>query len=404
MQEYDVIIIGAGPSGGQCARELAKKGNKILLVEKAKDFSVNNFSSGGAPLEILKDYNLPTDIVASFLNRFSISSSKDQALWNSTKMIGVILDFQKLREFLANETIRYGGALLLDKSYRSHESFESNKIIVHLQDHESHQIHPYLTKVLVDATGVERKVLMGETYNKKKNVAATGMEYLIETSPQNYLKFAQTLSFLFGHKWMPQGYAWVFPMQPNLLKVGIIRYFAHEDIVPHESSYHFYMDNLLNETLGSKDTQILDRHGKTLYYTYKQHDLRYHQNVLAIGDSISMLNPMACEGIRHAMASGKFAAENIHDYLHGKKDNFKSYSNEISRYCGTKWNLSEFIMDRLYKEQNDFNIELILQVFKTLSLDDILDFGFGYQFSKVLKFSSRYASLLIKHKLKEVFS
>ena len=39
---YDVIVIGAGPAGGQCARELAEKGKKVLLVDKAKNFAINN--------------------------------------------------------------------------------------------------------------------------------------------------------------------------------------------------------------------------------------------------------------------------------------------------------------------------------------------------------------------------
>lgn len=39
--ESDVIIIGAGPSGLVCGREIAKKGNKVLLIER------NNYIGGG---------------------------------------------------------------------------------------------------------------------------------------------------------------------------------------------------------------------------------------------------------------------------------------------------------------------------------------------------------------------
>ena len=45
QNELDVIIVGAGPSGAQCARELVKKGHKVLLIEKSKEIGEPNFSS-----------------------------------------------------------------------------------------------------------------------------------------------------------------------------------------------------------------------------------------------------------------------------------------------------------------------------------------------------------------------
>jgi digeranylgeranylglycerophospholipid reductase len=33
---YDVIIIGAGPAGGMAARQISKKGYKILIIDKKK--------------------------------------------------------------------------------------------------------------------------------------------------------------------------------------------------------------------------------------------------------------------------------------------------------------------------------------------------------------------------------
>ncbi|HYQ93017.1 MAG TPA: FAD-dependent oxidoreductase, partial [Candidatus Competibacteraceae bacterium] len=63
MQDFDVVIIGAGPAGGQCARTLAGASRKILLVEQHKDFYQNNYSSAGILLETLKRYDLPDAVV-----------------------------------------------------------------------------------------------------------------------------------------------------------------------------------------------------------------------------------------------------------------------------------------------------------------------------------------------------
>ena len=46
-----------------------------------------------------------------------------------------------------------------------------------------------------------------------------------------------------------------------------------------------------------------------MHYIMGQKDPLYEDNVLAIGDAISTLNPMASEGIRHALFSGKISAK-----------------------------------------------------------------------------------------------
>ena len=35
--EYDVIIVGSGPAGSTCARKIAEKGFKVLVLDKRKE-------------------------------------------------------------------------------------------------------------------------------------------------------------------------------------------------------------------------------------------------------------------------------------------------------------------------------------------------------------------------------
>ncbi len=43
MKKFDVVVVGGGPAGGQCARILAKLGRRVLLIERFKDFTKNSF-------------------------------------------------------------------------------------------------------------------------------------------------------------------------------------------------------------------------------------------------------------------------------------------------------------------------------------------------------------------------
>jgi digeranylgeranylglycerophospholipid reductase len=127
--DYDVVVIGAGPAGGHCAREVAMKGKKVLLVEKSKDFSVNNYSSGGAPAEFIKDYSLPETVIGTTWNKIALYTSSKSYEWKDTSYQGVVLDFMKLRTFLAEQVKQNGSEVLLNHAYHHHEERDGKTIV-----------------------------------------------------------------------------------------------------------------------------------------------------------------------------------------------------------------------------------------------------------------------------------
>jgi len=395
MEHYDAVIIGSGPAGGQCGRQLVKAGKKVLLVDKCKDLNVNAYSSGGAPLSIIDDYQLPTNLISCYWNKMAVYSSRETHKVSTPQAKGVVLDFAKLRHFLANEVSNHGGSLRLDSSYVAHDRNDSTTVVT-LNDHASHLEEHISTDVLIDATGSERSVLRKHNYDKERAVGVAGIEYHIEVDAAIFNRYANTLSFYLGHRWMPQGYAWVFPIQPNMLKIGIICYYTPHQIVPHEPAIRHYLDRMIVECMGTSNIPIHEKHGKTLYYTYGQRDLLYKDNVIAIGDAISTLNPLASEGIRHAMASGNIASDHILRYLNNKQP-FTGYSKDLKRYFGYKWLESEQIMKFLYTQKDDRKIDLMLKALKQFSLQGLFELGFNYDFKKIVKFFAAYMWLRIKN-------
>ncbi|MDA4118620.1 MAG: FAD-dependent oxidoreductase [Thaumarchaeota archaeon] len=63
--EYDVIVVGAGPGGSATALTLARKGVKVLLVEKSKSPGASNVSGGVLYGDFTKGYGL-VDLVPGF--------------------------------------------------------------------------------------------------------------------------------------------------------------------------------------------------------------------------------------------------------------------------------------------------------------------------------------------------
>lgn len=386
MKIYDVVIIGAGPAGGQCARELACHGFKVLVVDKAKSFLENNYSSGGAPLDFMKQFNLPESIVGSYWDILRIQSTSCKALWKNSSPFGPVIDFDKLRDFLTSEMHRAGGEILLGCQYQGHQIY-SQIVEVYLKDLTNSTIFPVRASIVVDATGSERKVLAQQNYDKHQAIVATGIEYHIQVEKSVYQNYAQALNFFLGHHWMPQGYAWIFPMKPSFLKVGVIRYFQNKNYVHYDPSYKHYLQRLL-ALCGHY--QVTDKHGKTIYYTERQKDIRYRGPIIAIGDSISSINPLGWEGIRHAMASGHLAAQTIISYLKKEISDLSSYEKALQLYFGRKWFFSEKLMNYLFKTKSDHLIDQAVRSFSLMDNEEIMQVIFHYRFRYTLKSYFRY--------------
>lgn len=381
---YDAIIIGAGPAGGQCARELAEKGWHVLIVDKAKNFWENNYSSGGAPLEVMENFSLPPSIVGSYWNTFTITSAKEKTVWSSPDSLGTILDFDKLREFLTSETVRLGGEFRSGCSYISHQVYRKETEVV-LKDLESQKTFSARGKILIDATGSERRVLSKNNYNKKQAMTVTGIESHIKVPSSVYNTFSNSLHFFLGPKWMPQGYGWIFPMGANQLKVGVIRYFQNKKYVSYEPSYRHYLNQLLDLCHHTDSSDIIDTHGKTIHYTLGQKDKRQGESVLAIGDAISAINPLGCEGIRHALASGRLAAEETDQFLEGNVQALGTYHKKMTAYFGTKWFFSEWMMHRLFKIRRDSWMDVTISHFGLMTTEQLIDVIFYYRYSHIAK-------------------
>ncbi len=399
MQKYDAIIVGAGPAGGVCARELSAAGRKVLLVEKAKDFFANDFSSGGSTLETLKTFDLPKTVVGAFCRQVKISASDASHLWRSPDPIAIVFDFRKLRTFLADAVMKNGSDLFFSRSYQDHET-RGDVLRVSLKKPGSRIIKRFETKVLIDATGSERKVLSGGAPRHRDAIVGTGIEFLVEVPEDVYQSHAHCLSFFIGQKWMPQGYAWIFPMEANRLKVGVGRNYPNEQVVPHQRSFRFYLDRLMDTCLQTDDITILDQHGKTLSYTSHQRDHYFNDNVIAIGDAVSTVNPLTFEGIRHAMMSGRVAALQVNDFLDNKIVHFQAYKAAMRRLSGFKWIVSEQLTKKIYREADDQKVSLMLSALKCFSMEALLDLVFYYRLKSAFRFIATYTALRVQNSFK----
>ncbi len=382
MEAFVVLIIGAGPAGGQCARQLAKMGIKTLLIERYKDFSVNSFSSAGTPNETLEKYDLPESIVGSYWNQLKIVTSNQMGVWTSETIQGSVLDFEKLRSFLATEAQQSGATLWMNCLYVSHESVDGKSIVNLRRDRTDIQI---TVQVLVDATGPNRSVMYDSLKEQPELITGTGVEFLIEVDDESYKTHVGALTFFLGYKWMPKGYSWIFPMDNNCLKVGAgIVNLEHEFVKEMQPLKH-YIQLIVDEYIKPKKYQIVERHGGTVRYSLGLKDTYVRGNVIAIGDAVSTINFLGGEGIRHAMQSADMSVPYIQDYLSGKNPTFSGYSKDMHQVFLKDWQVSERLGLKKYLADSDKLVDKVVNYLKPLKLEDVVDILFYYKFEKASK-------------------
>jgi len=387
MQTFDVVVVGGGPAGGQCARSLAKAGRSVLLVERHKNFDINSFSSAGTPLETMSQYGLPESVVGSYWHQFVVVTSKKEGVWKATQPQGAVLDFGKLREFLATEVRSHGGEVWMGCRYVSHQVNESDtRVTLKREDAEV----VVQTRVLVDATGPFRAVMQDGRDRRTDYLVGTGIEYLIEVDDATYQQCADALTFFLGFKWMPKGYSWIFPMEPNRLKVGAALIKADHQFVRQIEPLKHYIHLILKDYLNLPKYNLIEVHGATLKYNPGLRDVYYQGSTIAIGDAVSTVNVLGGEGIRHGMHGAEIASRYIQHYLDGKITSFQPYQAEMYRVFLKTWNLSEKLSRRRYLQDSDELLDKIVTYLQPLSLEDVVQVLFYYRFELLSKGLPQY--------------
>ncbi|EAW34187.1 NAD(P)/FAD-dependent oxidoreductase [Lyngbya sp. PCC 8106] len=384
MRHFDVVVVGAGPSGGHCARQLAKSGKKVLLAEQHQTFAQNDFSSAATPIETLERYNLPSDVVGSLWQKIVIVTTNIHQSWECDEPLGAVLNFAKLREFLAQEVQRQGSEVWMGHRYIQ-SAQESGKTIVEFKPYGNSETVKVSTQVLVDATGQIRAVMCPPKQQHLLYLTGTGTEYLIEVGSSDYQKYAEKLTFLLGNKWRPKGYSWIFPMEPNLLRVGSIQWNRPHKIVEKTSSLRTYIELILKDYLQDIPYKVVNVHGGVFKYCSGLQDTYYRNNTIAIGDAVSTVNMLGGEGIRHGMQSAEIACRYIEGYLSGKQVDFSSYQQEMHQTYKKAWDWSERMGISKYLEYSDQFIDRGVTYLNQLSTDEILQFIFEYNFNPIYR-------------------
>lgn len=372
--EYDVAIVGGGPAGSWLARELAKEKRSVILFERSAVVGEPNFSSAGSPHYTVGRFNLPAKAVAAKWNNIKIIGPTKHHGWNFKQNVGVIFDFRELKKALLEEARAYGAIIHLGVPVAGIEN-RGGKTYVRTHGGEME----CTAKIIVDASGPPGVIATAMGLREKPAAPSTGLEVIVKAESAPPEEF-NTLTFFYGKKWAPHGYAWIFPMQKPFLKIGVGIYF--ETHYPDQPSIDTLLTVLMENIPWAKNAEIIEKHGSTLYWGVTHG--RVKDNIIVIGDAADTINPLGGEGIRHALQSAAFAKEVILDVFRSE-DNSRllRYNGLWKKYTGWRWKASAKIADKVYPNFTDDQWDKLTSFLMRLSPPQVFDALFEYRIPRM---------------------
>ena len=301
MVDCDIAVVGGGPAGLSAAYTAARSGAKVILFEKDESIAHNIRTSGVTWIEEIEKLGITSEHYNPIKNYCFISPSNEVTIRGSTAkscVLNVRSAFQHLA-FLAAEA----GSQIMVKSNVINVIVDSNNRISGLKATTPKGDLIIGSKLVIDASGFTSSIARRLGIVNEWRRYGVGAEYECYCEKVD----TETWTLLVGRDYSEAGYAWVFPVSKNRIRIGVGIGRPESKLDPLQK---------LNSIL-EKKLNPFNKMGKItpieLHYGFIPNEgLRkstVFDGLLLVGDSAGQANPLLLEGIRYAIEFGRLAGK-----------------------------------------------------------------------------------------------
>ena len=300
--DYDVVVVGGGPSGATAAHDLACAGYKVMLLDKAGRIKP---CGGAVPPRLLKDFDIPQSMLVAHAKsaRIIAPSNKKVMMPVGDGYVGMV-DRDSFDEWLRNRAAEAGATRVTGKC----ELVDDSDTVVKLsyRADRNGELQTVTTRSVIGADGA-RSSVAAQCLKDAERVKCVYAYHEIVEVPDNHTEdYDPTRCDVYyqGHL-SPDFYAWIFP-HGKTASIGLGS--ADKGFPLRETT------RLMREQTGLSHWKTLRREGAPIpLKPLKRWD--NGKNVVVAGDAAGVVAPSSGEGIYYAMTAGRMSANAVSAFL-----------------------------------------------------------------------------------------
>ena len=386
MERYDIAVVGGGPAGLSAAYAASRAGAKVILFEKDEAIAHSVRTSGVTWIDSMERLEIPSRYYNPIRSYRFVSPANDILIAGETAK-SCVLDVRATYQYLATLAAKEGTQIMVRSSVSGvlkdgdrvtgvKASTPKGDIVVNCS-------------LVIDASGFSSSVA------RRAGLVSEWRRYGVGAEYECYCDHADASSWtlMVGQQYSEAGYAWIFPLSSNRVRIGVGIGRPESGVDPLEK-LHLLMEKKPKPLDSLGKIQPLELHsGFIPNEGVRQGTVA--DGLLLVGDSAGQSNPLVLEGIRYAIEfgrlAGKVGAESISSG--STKQSLMQYEKVWREMVQSKIASALKVQSRwigLTDEQWDKEIEIL----RDMTVDEFLDFiKAEFTTSKMMKLALHHPKL-----------